>query len=353
MIKIVLFEDNPVTATRLVRALGEALGKLGKAHRFTSKDGASEGTFEDRLLGEMDKYPFKKASLIVADRDLSRTDNYTGLSEANVRRVADKLATPQCFYARNAGDDLILAAEQRESLIAVSLAHGEASCAKQLVAIAAGFDTLRQKLISVQKKAVRQPAGKTLASVLGKPEYADKIGLYASGDRNRPGNLLAMTAVGETEQLNRLTCLFGYWLWDSVLQYPGVVVNPVAAASYLNIRTEEFCEDSTVQRLFKSARYAGPFAKAKESLWWRGMLDDMIAAESLSDGRELAMKHLSRVLPQSECCENSSVPAGYYCMLRKLPVSRGNSRPGLSWFPRGADLARVSRTKYEELGPWL
>jgi hypothetical protein len=45
--------------------------------------------------------------------------------------------------------------------------------------------------------------------------------------------------------------------------------------------------------------------------------------------------------------------AGYYCMLRELPVSFENSKGGLPWFPRGADLARVSRSAYEQLGPWL
>ena len=64
----------------------------------------------------------------------------------------------------------------------------------------------------------------------------------------------------------------------------------------------------------------------------------MVATAQLSDGRELASKHLHRPLPQSQCCEDATISAGYYCMLSKLPVSRRNSRPGLAWFPRGADL---------------
>jgi hypothetical protein len=351
--KIVLFEDTPDTAERLVKALRNAMRKRGTAHHFSSANGHADGTYEARLLAELNKDPFRNASLIVADRDLSRTDGYRGLSEANVRRVADNLAIPQCFYTRNAGDDFLRAAERRESHIAVSLAKGESSCAKQLVAIASGFETLRTKLAKAQNTTTGQSAGRTLASVLGKPEYADKIGLYASGDRNRPGDLLDLANAVGPEQLNRLTCLFGYWLWDSVLHYPGVVLNSVATSSYLNIRTAEFSELGSVQELFKPAQYKGPFADAKEKLWWRGMLDDMVAKEQLPNGRDLARMRLNLDLPQSECCEEESIPAGYYCMLRKMPVSRKNSRPGLAWFPRGADLARVSRTRYEELGPWL
>ena len=88
-------------------------------------------------------------------------------------------------------------------------------------------------------------------------------------------------------------------------------------------------------------------------MWWRGMLDDMVAAEQLKDGRELAIKRLGEEIPQSECSEDPSIPAGYYCMLSNRAVSLKNSRPGLAWFPRGADLARVSKTRFEELGPWL
>jgi hypothetical protein len=40
-------------------------------------------------------------------------------------------------------------------------------------------------------------------------------------------------------------------------------------------------------------------------------------------------------------------------MLSEKPVSLKNSRGGLPWFPRGADLARVSKSKMEELEPWL
>jgi hypothetical protein len=40
-------------------------------------------------------------------------------------------------------------------------------------------------------------------------------------------------------------------------------------------------------------------------------------------------------------------------MLSKKPVSLENSKGGLTWFPRGADLARISNKKFEEDVPWL
>jgi hypothetical protein len=132
-----------------------------------------------------------------------------------------------------------------------------------------------------------------------------------------------------------------------------VVVNEVAASSYLNIKQEVFQQDPQVQEPFSAARYDGPFAEAKGKLWWRGMLDDIVADSSFADGNELASKKLARDLPASECCEDSSKTAGYYCMLTRKPVSFENSVGGLSWFPRGADLARISRSANEEVVPWL
>jgi len=350
--KILLFEDTETQADHVLAALRSIVGKGDTIEIFESHDLSDDKTYEERLRNELRDSRYSDTTLIVADRDLSKTKKYTGLSESIVRRVADQLAIPECFYARNAADTELVRADEREAFIAVSIKEGFDNCAKQLLAIAKGFKELRSKLGANRLISSKQSAGKTLAKILGKDEYADKIALYASGDRNRPGHVLNMIGDNANEQLNRLTCLFGYWLWDSVLQYPGVVVNEIAAASYLNIKAETFNTES-IRNVFEDALYKGPFAEALSPLWWRGMLDDMVATGQFKDGRDLAIKRLGTETSPSECCEDPSIPAGYYCMLSKKPVSLKNSRPGLAWFPRGADLARVSRSRFEELGPWL
>jgi hypothetical protein len=193
-----------------------------------------------------------------------------------------------------------------------------------------------------------------LATVLGKPEYAEKISLFASGDQNRLGALAAVRGSKDVNERNRrLACVLGYWLWDSILRFPGVVLNEVAASSYLTIRLDEFRQNVQIRRLFAGAVYAGPFASAKPMLWWRGILEDLVAESGVADGRAYAMKQLSATVARSECCEDASKPAGYYCFLSERPVSLENSKPGLPWFPRGADLARVCKSRYEEDEPWL
>jgi hypothetical protein len=356
--RIILFDDVPKNRDEVLGVLNQALGKEGEVQLFDpGKGGLKEGTHEKRLAADLAVAPNAPASLIIADRDLSGySDDYRGLSESTVRLVADDLGIPECGYARGERDDdpsYIERGEQRESCIRLSLRPDIGQFAKQAVAIAEGFAQISGGLTAALKESSKKSPGKLLASILGKPEYADKISLFASGDQNRLAALASVRAAkDEPAKERRLACFLGYWLWDSILRFPGVVANEVAASSYLNIHQEDF-QKTDLQDLFREALYGGPFAGAKEPLWWRGKLDDIISTSGCSDGKVYAEQKLKRALRQSECCEDPSKSAGYYCFLSKRPVSLERSKAGLPWFPRGADLARVSLKAYEELGPWL
>lgn len=353
-LKIIVFDDNP-EHDEVVGALRTALGDRGEVHLFEHpQDVPREGMYEERICEILKRDPYRDAHLIVADRDLSATEGLQGLSESTVKRVADKLVIPECAYARDAQleTELFESAERREARIVVSLRHGLVRFSEQVVDLVDGFSAILARLPEAKKMGGRKSPGRLLAAILGKPEYADKISLYAAGDQNRVGSVLA---VKSPEPDQRIVCLLGYWLWDSILRYPGVVVNAVAAASYLNIATKEFARNE-VQEIFSEARYAGPFATAKEPLWWRGVLDDLVSGAACADGREFVAQarevDVEEVEP-SQCCEDPNLPAGYYCMLSHRPVSLENSHPGLSWFPRGADLARICRSKFDEEVPWI
>ena len=355
---IIVLDDREDNRGPVVTALREAIGNRGDVKEFVPGAGQlAEGVFEDRLCKDLSTAQNMPCNLIVADRDLSAyMPHYNGLSESTVRRAADMLGIPECGYARGERADdneYIKRGEQRESCIRISRKPDDATFAKQVVAIGEGFQDIAARLTQITDGPTRKSPGRLLAVVLQKPEYAEKIALFASGDQNRLGALAAVKKTTEKLERNRhIACMLGYWLWDSVLRFPGVVVNEVAASSYLNIRLAEFKANQVIQGVFASARYAGPFAAAKPALWWRGMLDDLIAAASVADGRELAQRSVA-VVPPSECCEDPTKAAGYYCFLSEKPVSLENSRPGLPWFPRGADLARVCKTRYDEDEPWL
>lgn len=355
--KIILFDDIAQNRAEVKTALITAFGSTADVQEF--EPGVSKvmnGTYEHRIKADLMTTPNDRADLILADRDLSAySPTYTGLSEATVRRVADDIGIPECGYARGEreGDqEYIKTGEQREECIRLPLKPLD-QFALRVSGITNGFAQIRGQIEGALERIGSRPsAAKLLAIILGKPEYADKIALYASGDQNRLASVLEVRGKDD-DRCQRLACLLGYWLWDSVLRFPGVTVGEIPASSYLNIRKDVFRDDSELQALFSSALYAGPFSQAKIKMWWRGMLDDLVAESGAADGRELAARLLRREIPRSECCEDANRPAGYYCMLREEPVSFENSKPGLSWFPRGADLARISASKLDELGPWL
>jgi hypothetical protein len=354
MIKILLFDDRVENRGQVKTALCQALGDKGSVQDFVSgAGGLLEGTYDERLKLDLEAEPNKSATLIIADSDLSITDNFRGLSEPTVRRVADQIGIPECGYARGdkADDAFLESGKLREASIRLSFKPSIERFAERAVAVAEGFSDIDNKLTEM-KNAGRQSPGKLLAAILGKPDYADKISFYASGDQSRLASINQI-AGNEDQRRQRVACLLGYWLWDSVLRFPGVTVGIIPASSYLNILENVFKNDPEIQSLFTPARYHGPFAKAKVEMWWRGMLDDIISDSGCSDGREFVSKKLGRDIPPSQCCDDSSIPAGYYCMLTERPVSLKNSKGGLPWFPRGGDLARVSTKKLEELGPWL
>jgi len=355
--RILLLEDLASQRATVREALEDALQGNGEVKEFSpGASGVREGTHEATLIQDIRAAPNSPVDMIVADRDLSGyADMYRGLSEDTVRHVAEILGLPHCGYARGDRPDdpeFVQHGDEREACIRLSLHQGLEKFAARVVAIADGFVSIAAGLEDHEAKGNFAP-GKVLAAILGKPEYADKISLYASGDRNRLAAARRLAGASPSEQIQRTTCLLGYWLWDSVLRFPGVTVGEIPASSYLNIRQDVFIGDENVRGLFARAIYEGPFAAAKVPMWWRGALDDLVAESGCEDGRAMVSRALKTEIPQSECCEDPKKPAGYYCMLSERPVSLENSVGGLSWFPRGADLARISRSKLEELGPWL
>lgn len=353
-IKAVLFEDTEQTQSELVAALKKHFktdGVVIPFGQFKESPVDELRMFEDRLESILSKKPYDGATMLVVDRDLSKSKKFRGLSVNAVAGAAKRLAVPICSYARQpASEDYKWRARWEEEHIILSTETDD-ELARQAVLAGRGFADIAAKLPRVMRdKAAKSPA-RILAVLLGRPEYSDKIALYSVGDRSRLPEILAK-AKDETAHIKRMGCFLGYWLWDSLLRYPGLLVNEVAAASYLNIATVDF-QKSEVRGVFKKALYDGPFADPKNPRWWRGMLDDIVSGGNCNDGLELVRKEVSSKIKPSQCCEAPSKPAGYYCIISRQPVSLENSKGGFSWFPRGADLTRISKTKFEEYGPWL
>lgn len=356
-IKIVLFEDTAETQSNVLTALKKHLKRAGTVLPF---EGFRESTgknrmFEDRIESILNTRPFQRTTLIVADRDLSKSvaADFRGLSVSAVAAAADRLAIPICAYARHTEpDNYDWRARWEEGFIVLSLREGPDELARRAVMAARGFAEILSKLPQVRRKKTNMSPARMLAALLGKPEYADKIALYAVGDPNRVAEVRPRSMARGDEQIRRHARFLGYWLWDCLLRYPGLVVNEVAASSYLNLSESDFA-DSKVRSLFDAALYLGPFSDPQNPRWWRGMLDDIVSGENVGSGLEFARKKVKRTAKGSQCYVDPRRAAGYYCVIERKPVSLENSKGGLSWLPRGADLARVGTPRLDEYAPWL
>lgn len=354
-IKIVLFEDREQTQSELVEALKKHLktdGGVIPFGEFKESPADELRMYEDRLEGILSTAPYAGATLLVVDRDLSMSKKFLGLSVNAVAGAAKRLAIPVCSYARQpATEDYEWRVRWEEGHIVLRFGIDDDELARQAVLAACGFAEITAKLPEIMKDKLNKSPAKILAALLGKPEYSDKIALYSVGDQNRLPEILAK-AKDVTDRVKRMGCFLGYWLWDSLLRYPGLLVNEVAAASHLNIATVDF-RVPEVRAVFEDAVYRGPFADPKRPQWWRGMLDDIVSREGHNTGLELVRKEVRDTINPCQCSVDPSKPAGYYCIISENPVSLENSKGGLSWFPRGADLTRVSNLIFAEYGPWL
>lgn len=354
-LKIVLFEDTTQTRSDLTSALREHFrgrGEVTPFLQFQETASEAERTYEDRIADILEKPPYVGATLLLADRNLSKSPHFTGLSADAVTGAARRVAVPICSYARQPSpEEFKWRARWQEGHIVLSYESDE-EMARKAVLAAKGFATITSSLPKALREKANDSPAKVLAAVLRKPEYAEKIALYTVSDQNRLSGIPSRPKEKKKLLSKRMACFLGYWLWDSLLRYPGLLVNEVAAASHLNIAIKDF-RKAAIRAVFKNALYRGPFADPRKPLWWRGILDDIVSSRGCDDGLALARKVVRSKIDFCRCSVDSSKAAGYYCIISEKPVSLENSKGGLSWFPRGADLTRVSNKKFEEFGPWF
>ncbi|MDN7592242.1 hypothetical protein [Burkholderia seminalis] len=346
---ILLFEDTETTAERIEKILTQRLSKNFEIKVFSSAVEATDASFVDRLKEEIPKYG--EVALVISDMDLSKIDRYKGLTDAVITRVSHDLGIPAAYYSTalaaiegqkqdQAGDGRILLGAPQYEVIA-----------HKICILAEGFVSIKKNIESIlSRKSIDRPqsASEFVAELIGRKETFHRIGLYVSGDQRMGAEILSSP---KDKAADRQTTIFGTWIFDSLMRYPGVFVNTTAAASYLNIEPSQFL-DKEIFQLWKDAIYTGPFSDESNPIFWRDKLDRILSEESAEDGRDYLSKK-GIFVNSCPCSVDESVDAGYYCMITERPVSYEHSVGNISWFPPGADLARIAAPKYDELAPWL
>jgi hypothetical protein len=196
-----------------------------------------------------------------------------------------------------------------------------------------------------------------LAELLKAREVVDQLALYTRGDQRMIAGVTPSDPKkpGQTaDDVRSVALALGVWLYDSILRFPGVILDFTSTASFLGIEPNAL-KEADVQAVFKEALYKGPFAETAEPRWWRHRLVELLNRNNVSDhdGALLVKNETRKTVKPCACSYDKKAPAGYFCVMTETPVCDEHSVGQVSWLPRGADLARVRTDLYEQIGPWV
>ncbi len=141
------------------------------------------------------------------------------------------------------------------------------------------------------------------------------------------------------------------WVSNILLEYPGILLDSLHAATFLGISQESFLENTSLQSLIEKARYQGVFAP-KEGRWWKSRLREI--AYDVRDETQIRgdinscfapafFQKTGEQLSPSVCVFSGESPADWVCYVLKEPVKISYS---LLYYPDSRpaimDDARVS-----------
>lgn len=319
------------------------------------KDGVSNAD-EDiwaRVLNSL------KINMVVVDHDLSSLDNIK-ISESAIANACNNLSIPVCTYhrkpeTRTESQILSRSINQTRSfsiILDLDQSNNFINASKEIINIFEGFKSLKEKYKTLNPSEKDEGPAKILATILGDSDLEALLARYlanaiVASDILDNENLLDNDEQNEDIYLNdRVPYILGNWLYNTILPFPGLILNDRATASYIDIDHKDFMKNI---EYFEEARYKEIFSKNKP-YWWRFKLDDLLLDNNFSNGVEyLKSKKVS--VEHCKCSVSNESPAGYYCIATHQPISYDQSKGNLSWVPEGADLTRLKMSTYKKLAP--
>lgn len=181
-----------------------------------------------------------------------------------------------------------------------------------LVSMAEGFSVLWE----IEK------SWEALVEVLG----ANEEEIEVLGEAAPP---LATPALEDREWI---TTQMAYWIRNVILEFPGLLYDPVNAATRLGISKDSF-HTGEVQELLEPARYTGVFAPL-EGRWWKGRLFRIAEDLSVDAGvrgpikqvfAEAFQERYGLELSPAICVWDHTPIADWVCHILAQPVKMRNS----------------------------
>jgi hypothetical protein len=361
---IILFEDDLNERPTIVEGLQKAFKDHANVLIFAAKsEDRLNKTFETLLIGDL-KPNLDAIRLILCDQDLSRMEGYGGLSAETVTSVARIEGLSIGLYGRGNSDVMADRVKQKRQFLErrFFLEFGSKSNLDTFCKEARGIfegcsqvrDFVENTIFRRFKKGTRPKSGTPsswMCELLGRPEIQTRLSLYGAGDQQYLEGLATVNALTEPKISCRIiSSELSYWLWESILRFPGLLLNQIAAASFLNIDENDFAKKE-VQSLFKKALFKGPFSNVA-SRWWQDDLQNILKQSKAKSGLEFAKGKGLSTISRCKCSVEPKEDAGYYCMLSEKPVSLKNSMGKIPYFPPGADLARIANPEFAKVAPW-
>ncbi len=350
MSRILLFDDLAEQRNKISDALCRLVGKQADVVPFDDNKGPAEDiTYERRIERQLVADQENHIGLIACDKELGMYTKYPGLSANAVSAVARNLGVPFCQYSRRSnftGREIERYKNlSRWSSEEITLTGSNAEeWAREICELWRGFEQIREAYKQDDTNTLKPSLA--LATIMGRADAATRISLYGSGDQSVMTEVFAFVEDGDQHAVTRrMPRVLGTWLRLSILRFPGLLVNEIAAASYLNVSTDDFAKKE-VQNCFSNACYDGPFSEI-ETWWWRDDLESMLLESGVATGKEYLASQGQDVEPCLDC--QTKETAGYYCMVTQKPVSRSNSKGNINWFPSGADLSRIRTSDFEKI----
>lgn len=298
--------------------------------------------------------------LIVVDHDLTMLDSQ--LSEPVVSIASHAASIPLCRYARvkrTSNMSKLSDAVEAGTTFSIKIdIENLSNAAQEIIDIVYGFNHLKEQIHALENYKIDKGPAYILSTILGDLSQEDYF-LQYSISANILGDILELYSAEQNEDFDktkietikkdRLAYIIGYWFYNSILKFPGVILNKKATYSYLNINENDFEE---YRHYFENAQYKGPFSIYKD-YWWKNKLNFILDEADAWTGKSLVEKQIGKEIDSCKCIYEPSLDAGYYCVIKKEPVSKEQSLGTVSWLPKGASLCRVGKEPYEQLSPLL
>jgi len=153
-----------------------------------------------------------------------------------------------------------------------------------------------------------------------------------------------------TSENNWMVSEIANWICNVLIEYPGILYNPVNTATFLGISQKAFLS-TPLQEFFTDAKYSGIFNPI-EGRWWKSKIQNI--AEKIMNKKEkdmlpyegfpLAWERFKKIkVERSKCIFSGESPADWVCCILNEPVMIKYSLSySLDSRPLVMDEARVS-----------